>query len=196
MTLQTPPSRHETDRLVLRPFADGDWGQYADYHARPEVYAYLYAPPPTGDALREKFDRVLAARFEGDGDVYRLAVTVKAGGAVVGEVLLKLASRDALQGEVGYIFNPVHAGKGYATEAVAALLRIGFEAIGFHRIFARLDSANARSVAVVERLGLRREAHLIQNDRFNGKWGDEYIYALLKSEWMQRSNQGAALRGS
>ncbi|MNL74735.1 ribosomal-protein-S5-alanine N-acetyltransferase [compost metagenome] len=55
-----------------------------------------------------------------------------------------------------------------------------------HRIFARLDTANAGSVALVERLGFRREAHLIENDRFDGAWGDEFIYAMLRREWAAR----------
>jgi len=63
------------------------------------------------------------------------------------------------------------------------MLDIGFSEYGFHRIFARLDPLNKGSVGVVERLHFRREAHLLQNDRFNGVWGDEFIYALLKSEW-------------
>ncbi|MBS1165663.1 MAG: acetyltransferase [Proteobacteria bacterium] len=187
MNLIPLPTHQATKRLVLRPFAADDWAAYADYHARPEVYAFLYRAAPTGAALREQFDRVLRARFEADGDVYRLAVMLKDGGAVAGEVLLKMASRDALQAEIGYIFSPAHAGKGYATEAVAVLLSIGFETIGFHRIFARLDAANTGSVGVVERLGMRREAHLRENDRFNGRWGDEYVYALLRAEWSDRS---------
>lgn len=187
MNLAPLPARHETNRLLLRPFAAEDWQQYADYHARTEVYAFLYRVAPTGTALRDQFDRVLRPRFEADGDVYRLAVTLKDGGTIAGEVLLKLASRDALQAEVGCIFSPAHAGKGYATEAVAAMLSIGFTTLGFHRIFARLDAANTGSVGVVERLGMRREAHLRENDRFNGKWGDEYVYALLRSEWEEQS---------
>lgn len=189
MNLSPLPTRHETSRLLLRPFAADDWQQYAAYHARPEVYAFLYRDAPTGTALRDQFDRVLRARFEADGDVYRLAVTLKDGGAVAGEVLLKLASRDALQAELGYIFSPAHAGHGYATEAAAAMLGIGFSTLGFHRIFARLDAANAGSVGVVERLGMRREAYLRENDRFNGKWGDEYVYALLRSEWEERKEE-------
>lgn len=189
MNLVNLPTRQETNRLLLRPFAAGDWAEYAAYHARPEVYAFLYREVPTGTALRDQFDRVLQARFEADGDVYRLAVTLKDGGAIAGEVMLKLESLDALQAEIGYIFSPAHAGKGYATEAVAAMLAIGFQTVGLHRIFARLDAANAGSVGVVERLGLRREAHLRENDRFNGKWGDEYIYALLQSEWQARPRQ-------
>lgn len=183
MNLDNLSAAYETDRLLLRPFVVGDQEQYAAYHSQPEVYRYLYMETPTGDALSEQFNQVLNPRFEKDGDVYRLAVVRKEDDAVVGEVLLKLANRNALQGEVGYIFNPAFAGKGYATEAVAAMLRIGFEEVGFHRIFARLDAANAGSVGVVERLGLRREAHLLQNDRFNGQWGDEYVYAMLRSEW-------------
>jgi Acetyltransferases, including N-acetylases of ribosomal proteins len=195
MDLENLSLRHETDRLLLRPFAAGDRDQYAAYHSRPEVYRFLYAAAPSGDALDEQFNKVLDARFEHDGDILRFAVARKDDSAVVGEVLLKMASRDALQGEVGYIFNPAYAGNGYATEAVAAMLRVGFDEIGFHRIFARLDAANAGSVGVVERLGLRREAHLIQNDRFDGRWGDEYIYAILKAEWSERFDGcGAASR--
>ncbi|MCW2305234.1 hypothetical protein M2324_003655 [Rhodovulum sulfidophilum] len=50
----------------------------------------------------------------------------------------------------------------------------------------RLDPLNAGSVGVVERLRFRREAHLLQNDRFDGTWGDEFIYAILKAEWEDR----------
>ncbi len=177
----SPP--YETQRLVLRHFSRDDSDQYAAYHSLPEVYQYLYAEPPQGAALTDQFEEMLEAPFENDGDVLRFAVVRQEDDAVIGEVLLKMASRAALQGEVGYIFNPAFAGKGYATEAVAAMLRIGFDTIGFHRIFARLDASNLGSVGVVERLDLRREAHLIQNDCFNGQWGDEYIYAMLKVEW-------------
>lgn len=191
MHLQDLPTSHETNRLLMRPFVADDWREYADYHARPEVYAFLYRAAPAGTALRDQFDRVLRARFESDGDVFRLAATLKDGGAIAGEVLLKLASRDALQAELGYVFSPARAGRGYATEAAAAMLGIGFSTLGFHRIFARLDAANTGSVRVAERLGMRREAHLRENDRFNGKWGDEYVYALLRSEWEERTGARA-----
>ena len=173
----------QSERLELRAFRTTDFAAYAAYHGRAEVYRFLYMPAPTGQALQDQFAAALAQPFAQDGDTLRLAVTRRADGALVGEVLLKIASRAALQAEVGYIFHPDFAGQGYATEAVAAMLGLGFDALGCHRIFARLDALNAGSVGVVERLGLRREAHLIQNDRFNGVWGDEYIYAMLGSEW-------------
>lgn len=183
MNLNTLKPPYETKRLTLRPFVAGDEAQFAAYHCRPDVYRYLYAAAPAGSTLEQKFARAQVVRFNNDADVYRLAVVQKAAHALIGEVLLKLESKQARQGEVGYIFNPDFGGQGYATEAVKALVRVGFEEVGFHRIFARLDSENLRSVGVVERLGFRCEAHLIENDCFDGRWGSEFIYAMLKSEW-------------
>lgn len=173
----------QTERLELRTFRAADFSAYAAYHGRADVYRFLYTPTPDAKALEAQFADMLAAPFAQDGDSLRLAVSRRDDAALIGEVLLKIASTAALQAEVGYIFNPDFAGKGYATEAVAAMLGLGFETLGCHRIFARLDALNTGSVGVVERLGLRREAHLIQNDRFEGVWGDEYIYAMLQHEW-------------
>ncbi|APZ51201.1 GNAT family N-acetyltransferase [Salipiger abyssi] len=180
-----------TERLSLRRFRPDDLPAFAAYHSRAEVYRYLYQEIPEGDAMAEKFAGFLDTPFAAEGDRLRLAVTRRADAALLGQVSLSIASLAALQGEVGYIFNPDFAGRGYATEAVRAILDLGFGQMGFHRIFARLDPLNAGSVGVVERLGLRREAHLVQNDRFNGVWGDELIYALLRTEWPRRDAPGA-----
>lgn len=180
MTLLPLPVR--TGRLTVRPFVAEDFPFYADYHSRQEVYQYLYTHPPEGDTLREQFAEAMNNVLADDGDALHLAVTNESED-IVGEVLLKLANRGARQAEVGYIFHPDFAGKGYATEAVRAIIDLGFRQLGFHRIFARLDTHNLGSVGVVERLGLRREAHLVENDCFNGAWGDEYIYAVLSREW-------------
>lgn len=172
-----------TERLIMRPFQPDDLPSYADYHRRDDVYRFLYTSPPAPDALEAQFAGLLSASFSEDGDTLRLAVVHRQDAMLLGEVLLKIASKDALQLEVGYIFNPSFSGKGYATEAVRAVMDIGFDQVGCHRIFARLDTLNHGSVGIVERLKMRREAHLVQNDRFNGQWGDEFIYAILKSEW-------------
>ncbi|SEB38637.1 Protein N-acetyltransferase, RimJ/RimL family [Nitratireductor aquibiodomus] len=186
MDTRLPPAVR-SDRLELRPFVSSDRPAYDAYHSRPEVYRFLYAPVPGKHALSEQFAACLQPRFENNGDALHLAVIRREDSALLGEVLLKMASKDALQAEIGYIFNPDFSGAGYATEAVRMMLDIGFSEYGFHRIFARLDPLNKGSVGVVERLRFRREAHLLQNDRFNGVWGDEFIYALLQSEWEKRA---------
>lgn len=174
-----------TERLRLRRFTPDDLHAYAAYQRLPEVYRYLYAPPPEQAQMENRLAKAVASGFSEDGDTFYCAVTLQDSGELIGEVLLKLASSAALQGEIGYIFNPVYAGKGYAAEAVRSVLERGFTEVGFHRIFARLDAANHGSIGVVERLGMRKEAHFRQNDRFDGQWGDELIYALLNHEWPQ-----------
>ncbi|WP_075856757.1 GNAT family N-acetyltransferase [Rhizobium hainanense] len=176
-----------TDRLFLRNFLPEDFEAYRAYRSLPEIYRYLYSDPPSEEEMRERFDASFNTRLSDDGDILRCAVVRREDDALVGQVSLKIANKAALQAEVGYMFNPAYAGKGYATEAAAAIITLGFEKFGFHRIFARLDAKNAGSVGVVERLGMRREAHLIENDRFNGVWGDEYVYAVLSREWAARA---------
>ncbi len=176
-----------TERLILRGFMPEDFEAYSAYRSLPSIYRFLYRDPPSAEALRERFDASLNASLSDDGSSLCWAVLRREDDVLMGEVSLKLTSKAALQAEVGYTFNPAYAGKGYATEAVRAVIDLGFGIFGFHRIFARLDAQNAGSIGVVERLGLRREAHLIENDRFNGVWGDEYIYAVLSREWASQS---------
>jgi RimJ/RimL family protein N-acetyltransferase len=76
-----------------------------------------------------------------------------------------------------------YQGKGLATEAARALLDFGFNSMGLHRIFARTGRANTRSWRLMERLGMRREAHFHQSHRVRDKWDDEFVYALLAHEW-------------
>ncbi|KAA8998612.1 GNAT family N-acetyltransferase [Affinibrenneria salicis] len=190
--MQSPPAQSGpdiapviTDRLRLRPFAREDRAAWADWNSRPDVYRFLLRHAPQGDALATRFQSILNAghRFHQDGDELRLAVERRGDQALIGEVVLKLTSQSAGQAEVGYIFSPSVIGQGYATEAVRAMISFGFAAFGFQRIFARLDAGNIGSVGVLERLGLRREAHLLQSSYFDGSWSDEYIYAILHREW-------------
>lgn len=172
-----------TARLRLRAFRETDRAAYARYHSRPDVYRYLYREPPVGEALQRRFLRAVTAPFAAQDDVLRRAAERREDGVLVGEVSLRIASAAALQGEIGYVFDPEFAGRGYATEAVRAMLSLAFAEIGFHRVFARLDSRNEASIRLVERLGLRREAHFRENDRRDGVWGDEYVYAIRAAEW-------------
>ncbi len=172
-----------TDRLILRRFVPEDFVAYSAYRSLPEIYRFLYRDPPSPEVMRERFDIRLNSPFSEDGDTLLCAVIRREDGALVGDVSLTFANKAALQAELGYTSNPAYARKGYATEAAQAMITLGFERFGFHRIFARLDAKNVGSVGVVERLGLRREALLIENDRFNGIWGDECVYAVLNREW-------------
>ena len=178
----------ETERLVLRPLQHGDLDDLVPIHGHPEVVRFLYWDVRT----RAELEGVLAgkiarAALDRPGDAVDVGVALRCGGALVGSVSLSWSDNEHRQGEIGYIFDPAHAGHGYATEASRELLRIGFEELGLHRIAGRLDARNSASARVLERLGMRREALFRENELVKGEWTDELVYALLEDEWLTRA---------
>ena len=183
----------ETERLRLRPYEDGDIDDFVAIHTHPDVPRYLY----WGIRSRKELESVLAGKIERmalarRGDSVDVAVIVRATGALAGSVSLTWIDNEHRQGEIGFILHPAHQGNGYATEAARELLRVGFEELGLHRIAGRLDGRNAASARVLERLGMRREAHLLENEYVKGEWTDEVVYALLAREWAATRSPTAA----
>ena len=177
----------QTDRLLLRPYADEDLDALHDLERRAETARYLYNEPLTREgavALLERRRTMVA--IDGASDDLALVVALKGTGQLIGHVMLKRTSRDHRQGEIGYVFHPDHHGRGYATEAAGLLMRLGFEELGLHRIVGRLDARNAASAAVLERLGMRREANFRENELVKGEWVDELVYAILAGDWRER----------
>ncbi|MEV0808073.1 GNAT family protein [Micromonospora sp. NPDC050200] len=173
-----------TERLDLRAFNPADLAALHAYRSRADVTRYLYFVPEdeaaTGATLATKCRRTT---LRAEGDVLCLAVVLRRTGDLVGDVVLSWTSAAHRQGEIGYVLHPDHAGHGYATEAARELLRLGFDGLGLHRIVGRLDARNTASARVLERLGMRREAHLRENELVKGEWTDEAVYALLAREW-------------
>lgn len=188
MTPMTPELPIETDRLILRAFTAADAERYYSYRSLPDTVRYLYRDPMTMDEAIERMPKYAQLEFDTDTDIFTLAIQPKGGTELAGEILFKLESVRARQGEIGWSLHPDSVGNGYVTEAARALLKLGFGHFGFHRVFARIDTENAASIRVAERLGMRREAHLVDNDFFNDRWGSEYVYALLASEFDQRGS--------
>ena len=85
--------------------------------------------------------------------------------------------------EIGWVFHPDVAGRGYASEAARVLMSVGFERMGAHRIFASLTPENTASVRLCQRLGMREEAHFVEDMFIKGRWEDTGVYAMLDREW-------------
>lgn len=114
----------------------------------------------------------------------QIAVEEKSSGDLVGDCYLQVEAHDTRQAEIGFTLSIKHQGKGFASEALLALLSDAFARLDLHRIAAVTDSRNSPAVALLERLSFRREGHLLQNIWFKGAWGDEYLYAVLREEWL------------
>lgn len=173
----------EGARLVLRPFIESDVDARASYQALPEVARYLYRPPLDRRATQRSTLANPERKFEDSGDSLLFAVVRRADQVLLGEVVATLTSAAARQVEVGWVFAPTHTGHGYATEAARALIGWLFSEHATHRVFARLDADNESSVRLCERLGMRREAHFVENDLDGHRWGSEYVYAVLHREF-------------
>ncbi|MFO0798399.1 MAG: GNAT family protein [Gemmataceae bacterium] len=168
-----------TDRLVLRRLAPADAGPIAGYRSLPDVARYqsweAFSP---ADAAR------LVAAQQGvvpntPGTWLQLAITKD--GGVVGDCGLHFL--DDRQAEVGVTLAGAHQGRGYAAEALRAVLDYLFGTLGKHRVVATTDARNRPAAALFERLGFRREAHFVRNVWFKGEWGDEFLFARLAEEW-------------
>jgi RimJ/RimL family protein N-acetyltransferase len=183
----TDPLR--TERLILRLFTNDDLEAVYDMQSRPEVARYLYWSPRdrrgAADSLREKLK---CARIEVEGDILNLAVTRARGGPVIGDLMLHYVSAAHRQAEIGYVFHPDAQGEGLATEAARAVVDLAFRELGVHRVFGQIDARNTASARVLERLGMRREAHLVENEWVKGEWTDEVIYGVLADEWARLSS--------
>ena len=173
-----------TERLVLRPFTRGDVDAVHAYRRREDVARYLFDVPLSREecalAIQQRIGQVT---LEAEGDKVVLAVDLATNGALIGEVSLIWRSVDARQGEVGWIFDPEYQGQGYATEAANAMLDLGFGPGDMHRISARCDVRNQASWRLMERIGMRREAHFREHAIFKSQWDEEFVYAILWREW-------------
>lgn len=174
----------ETERLRLRLFAPEDAAAVHAYQSREDVCQYLLYSPRTLEQVQTKLaDYAQRTRLVTDQDFLQLAVEDREGGVVLGEMVLVLRSTENQTAELGWVFHPDQHGNGYASEAARALLALGFETIGLHRIIAELAPQNTASVRLCTRIGMREEAHFVRDILVDGQWEDTGVYAMLREEW-------------
>jgi RimJ/RimL family protein N-acetyltransferase len=175
-----------TPRLVLRDFREDDWVAVHEYASDLDVVRYMPWGPNGEKETKAFVERALAEQAETPRTKFELAVTVAETGKLIGGCGIRVASRNDRSADMGYCLRRDAWGQGYATEAAAAVLAFGFEVLNSHRVFATCDTENLASERVLEKLGMRREAHLREDTRIRGRWRDSYLYAVLEQEWRAR----------
>lgn len=180
-----------TPRLRLRPLSLNDTKELLAYRGRADVCRFLPFAPMNADVIEARLAGDLGrSEIPREGESLTLGVEVAHDGGLVGDVVLFFRSAKHGGGEIGYVFHPDFAGRGYATEACGAMLRLAFdleEGLGLHRVVAQMDVRNHASARLASRLGMRQEAHFRSDRYFKGEWSDLIIYAILADEW----NRGA-----
>jgi RimJ/RimL family protein N-acetyltransferase len=176
----------ESERLILRRFKDSDLAPFGAYRNDPAVARYQ-AWDSCDEQEAVAFIREMESAQAGvPGEWFPFAIESKETGALIGDCALRVDEHEPYRAEIGFTLAREHQGKGLATEAVSRLLDYAFDTLSLHRVVAIADRRNAPSVALLERLGLRREGHFIENSWFKGGWADEYLYAVLKNERLRK----------
>ena len=174
----------QTERLVLRAYRPDDLDALLGIVSRIDVNRFLYTEPRNEDEAVELLQRKLGnTELLDEDDQISAAVCRRDTGELVGDQMMRWVSREHRTGEIGFMFHPDHHGLGYATESARPLIDWGFEVAGFHRIIGRLDARNFASARVLEKLGMRREAMMIENEWVKGEWQSGIEYAILEREW-------------
>ncbi len=169
-------TRLETPCLILRSLQPDDWQAVLSYTSDPVVMRYLPEEHPFTPEAAQQFTSDLACPD-------KFAINLKRTGEFIGHLLFCPHDSAERTREFGWVIHPEYQGYGYATEAASAVLKYGFETLGLHRVVASCDSRNLASQRVMEKLGMRREAHFKQCLFRQGEWIDEYFYAILAEEW-------------
>jgi RimJ/RimL family protein N-acetyltransferase len=184
MTLFRPIWPVHTERLLLRPFQDDDLQALYTMQSDEAVVRYLYHDARSLDEVRSVLARKIArVAVEGEGDGLSAAVVLRDTGELVADISLWVVSEAHQQGELGFVVHPAHQRRGYATEAARPMLDFAFGTMGLHRVIGRTEARNVSSARVLEKLGMRREAHLMENEWVKGEWQSELVYAVLAAEW-------------
>lgn len=174
----------ETSHLLLRPFERADVEAVARYHTLPVVQRYLERPTryreDVAAAVELMRNQVVLHR---PGDTLSLAVVRKGDRALVGQVHLKWSDATASQGEVRFAIDPAQSGRGYLTEALRAMFDLAFDHFRVHRLLVRCDGKCHHSVKLMQKLGMRLEAHYREHALFQGEWDEELHFAILDREW-------------
>lgn len=178
-----------TDHLVLRPMTSGDASALAAYRSDPVQARYQsWETPYSVDSARALIAQMCVVPFGQPGVWFQVAI--ETGGRLIGDVAVRVDGDDPRLAEVGFTLAADAQGRGFATEALRTVMSLLFTEHGVHRISADCDTRNHRSVALLERVGMRREAHHRQSAWWKGEWTDEYVYAMLTEEWRDEKRGG------
>lgn len=174
-----------TERLVLRRLRGEDAPALATYRSDPEVARFQgWGPTFSEDRARALVD-AMGARQPGEDGWFQFAVAHGDTDDLLGDVGLR--TFDVRHAEIGFTLARSAQGRGYAREAVGAVLAYAFGPLGVHRVVAGTDPRNTRSAVLLSKLGFRHEGRFLESWPEGDTWLDDDRYALLARQFAARA---------
>jgi RimJ/RimL family protein N-acetyltransferase len=182
----------EAGRCRLRAFRESDLPAFVKYRSDPEVARYQgWNCPYSREEARALLDKIEATPFGTKDSWCQIAVAGLRTDELLGDLAVHFLDSDQI--EIGFTVAVENQRKGYAKEALAALLKRCFQDLKMHRAIAITDARNAAAAGLLAKVGFRKEAHFRRNIFFKGEWGDEFLFACLSEEWARRGGERGAL---
>ena len=178
----TPFHELETERLLLRRVVESDVNEVFALRSNAETMQYIPRPLVTSNEEALEHIRMIEDKIVADEGI-NWAITLKGNSKLLGIIGHYRIKPEHYRSEIGYMLLPDYQGKGIITEAIKAVVAYGFDQMNLHSIEAIIDPANTASAMVLEKNGFVKEAHLRENECYNGKFLDTVIYGLLESEF-------------
>ncbi len=175
----------ETERLLLRDITIDDKQAIFDYRSDAETNKFQSWIPENLEEV-ESFIQRNNKDFNLPESWYQVLITDKDTKTVIGDIGIHFFENENLQVELGITLSKNFHGKGYASEALKAVIGFLFTNFGKHRIMASIDPDNVDSIRLMEKVGLRKEAHFVKSLFWKNNWVDDVIYAVLREEWLKK----------
>jgi [ribosomal protein S5]-alanine N-acetyltransferase len=182
----------QTERLLLREYTETDWPAVLEYQRDPRYLRFNTWNDRTEEQVRAFVQAFVDAQREQPRKRFAFAVTLKVNGQLIGNSNLRKNRPEDRVGEMGYEIAPLYWGNGYATEAAHAIVELGFARFNLHRISAWCIAENTASSRVLEKLGMRLEGRLREQEWLKGRWWDALLYAILDREYAGHSGNPSA----
>ncbi|WP_309609415.1 GNAT family N-acetyltransferase [Flavobacterium sp.] len=169
----------ESERLILRQIKDSDVSEIFALRSNPEIMKYI--PRPLVTTIEEALGHIKMIQDKIDtNEGINWAVTLRGNDKLIGIVGHYRVKWEHFRSEIGYMLLPEYSGQGIITEVVELLVDYGFNKMKMHSLEAIIDPRNHASARVLEKNKFIKEAHLIENEFYNGEFLDTIIYSLIK----------------
>jgi RimJ/RimL family protein N-acetyltransferase len=181
-----------TERLQIRPMSAPDVDAMWQWRRLPDVNRWLGLAPATIEAFRERYldpERLASMHI-----VELLPADDDLAPVPIGDIMIRIGDGWAqlevadqakgVEAELGWVLDPEYTGRGYATEAIHAVIDVCFGPLGLRRVHAGCFADNEPSWRLMERLGMRREEFSRKTALHrSGEWLDGLNYGILADEW-------------
>jgi [ribosomal protein S5]-alanine N-acetyltransferase len=174
----------ETNRLILRRINQDDVFEIFKLRSNPETMKYIPRPlAKTSDDALEHI-KIIDERLQNNEGI-NWGITIKGNSKLIGIIGHYRIKSEDYRSEIGYMLLPDFEGKGLMTEAINVVLKYGFEDLKLHSTEAIIDPRNKSSERVLQKNGMIKEAHLIENGFYDGEFLDTVIYSILKRNFIK-----------